>query len=273
MTAPAGNKRETGTPHLPLRRSVNVFTDIRDYFVHQPEIPTLVACRSRKDRCFYSESILQRVGIDVEKYHLLNLHRIAIEVPATMLFEELLQWNGDSICWPNHIARVNLVGGHLDRILISLLGKSKDISGRGGGCLSLGFPQLFVLDAIRIQTIPGPLDPDNARYLLYRCSGGYPIGIFSMYIRTSIPDRGETAMSQLFILVSFNFFGKRFLSRLPVIGCVWEWVHNRVTANVANRFKRLMEWKFEQLTCENDSVDAPPGRGKEFGERVGTLSG
>lgn len=273
MIAPAINRRETDTPHLPLRRSVNVFTDIRDYFIHQPEIPTLVACRSRQERCFYSESILQRVGIDVEKYHLLNLHRIAIEVPATMLFEELLQWNGDSICWPNHIARVNLVDGRQDRIMISLLGKSKDISGRGGGWLSLGFPQLFVLDAIRIQTTPGPLDPDNARYLLYRCSGGYPIGIFSMYIRTSIADRGETAMSQLFILVSFNFFGKRFLSRLPVIGRIWEWVHNRVTANVANRFKMLMEWKFGQLTGDTDSPAASSGSGSEFDYRAGTLSG
>mgnify|MGYP007064289505 CR=1 FL=1 len=271
--APAGKTRESENSQLPLRRSVNVFTDIRDYFLHIPEIPTLVVCRNNKDRCFYSESILQRVGIDVEQYHLLNLHRIAIEVPATMLFDELMQWNGDSICWPNHIARVNLVNGRLDRILISLLGKSKDISGKGGGWLSLGFPQLFVLDAIRIQTTPGPLDPDNARYLLYRCSGGYPIGIFSMYIRTSIPDRGETAMSQLFILVSFNFFGKRFLSRLPVISRIWEWIHNRVTANVANRFKKLMEWKFGQLTGNDDAPHHSGKTGKEFVDSGVTLSG
>ena len=54
-------------------------------------------------------------------------------------------------------------------------------------------------------------------------------------------------MSQLFILVSFNFYGKKVLSRLSLVNRIWEGVHNRVTANVANRFKILMEWKFEHF--------------------------
>jgi hypothetical protein len=28
---------------------------------------------------------------------------------------------------------------------------------------------------------------------------------------------------------------------------IWEGIHNRVTSNVANRFKKLIEWKFEHL--------------------------
>jgi hypothetical protein len=185
--------------------------------------------------------------MDVHQYRLLNIHRIGIEVPASILFDDLMQWNGDSICWPNHIARVNLQEGKLDRILISLFGKSKTATRKGFGSFFSGFPQLFALESIRIQPTPSPVDPDNARYLLYRCTGGYPIGIFSMYVRTSIPERGESAMSQLFIMVSFNFYGKKALTKLSPVNKLWEGIHNRVTANVANRFKILCEWKFDHL--------------------------
>lgn len=30
---------------------------------------------------------------------------------------------------------------------------------------------------------------------------------------------------------------------------IWEWVHNRVTAHVLNRFKALCEARFEELTA------------------------
>jgi hypothetical protein len=190
---------------------------------------------------------MQRVGIEVDQYRLLNIHGIGIEVPASILFDELLKWNGDSICWPNHIARVNLQNNSLNNILISLFGKSGDQPDHRNGFLSFRFPQLFILEALKIQATPSDFDIDNARYLLYRCKGGYPIGVFSMYVRSSIPERGETSMSQLFIMVSFNFYGKKVLTRLNFINKMWEAVHNRVTANVANRFKILMEWKFEHL--------------------------
>lgn len=234
-------------PVLHIHRSTNIFTDIRDYFIHKPQIKTLVKFNTEDDRRLYSESIMQRVGMDVNSFRLLNIHRIGIEVPASILFDDLMKWNGDSICWPNHIARVNLVNGRLENILISLFGKSKSKGKKGLGAIFSGFPQLFELEAIRIQTTPSPVDADNARYLLYRCSGGYPIGIFSMYVRTSIPERGESAMSQLFIMVSFNFYGNKTLTRVSLINRLWETIHNRVTSNVANRFKILCEWKFEYL--------------------------
>lgn len=49
----------------------------------------------------------------------------------------------------------------------------------------LKFIPLFNLDALKFQHLPGPSD-DNARFLLFESSGGYPIGIFTMYVRSSI---------------------------------------------------------------------------------------
>jgi hypothetical protein len=235
---------QTEIHELPVRRSTSVFSDIWFYFIHHPETKTLVRFNSEEERHQYSESIMQRVGIDVEQYKLLNIHRIGIEAPASYLFDELMRWSGDSICWPNHIARVNLQDNKLEKILISLFGKSMDPSRHDTGHLSFRFPQLFILDAVRIQPVPTSNDTDNARYFLYKCSGGYPIGVFSLYVRSSIPERGESEMSQLFLMVSFNFYGNRSFSKLNFINRTWEGVHNRVTANVANRFKKLCEWKF-----------------------------
>jgi hypothetical protein len=234
-------------PDLPIRRSTNIISDIRQYLLHRPERPTLVLFGDVAERHAYSASIMQRVGIDVEQYRLLNIHRIAIEVPAGIIFDELLRWDGDSICWPNHIARVNLQEGKLEDIVISLIGKTGWTSETHHRFALFKWPRLFILKALRIQATPSDFDTDNARYLLYRCTGGYPIGVFSMYVRSSIPERGETAMSQLFIMVSFNFYGRKSLTGMNLVNRIWEAIHNRVTANVANRFRILMEWKFEHF--------------------------
>jgi hypothetical protein len=76
-----------------------------------------------------------------------------------------------------------------------------------------------------------------------------------MYVRSSIPERGEKEMSQLFLMVGFNFYGNRTLSRLNIINKTWEAIHNRVTTHIMNRFKQLCEWRFEKFvkdyTAEN----------------------
>jgi len=124
---------------------------------------------------------MQRTGIGMDSYRVLNIHRIGIEVPASFVFEELLNWNGDSSCWPNHIAKVTLKDGSLENIKVNLFGwpsdpfrKKKDIAG-------MQLFHLFNMTSIRIQYTPALFDFDNAQYLLYKCSGRYPIGIFSMY--------------------------------------------------------------------------------------------
>lgn len=216
---------------LPLKRSTSVLSDIWYYFIRNPEYNTLVKYKSRDDRERYSLAIIQRIGIDVHQFRLLNIHQIGIEAPGGYIFDELMRWRGDAICWPNHIARVHLGAGK-ENITITLFGKRI---------------KLFSMKAIKIQSIPAVTDTDNARYFLYNCTGGYPIGIFSLYVRSSIPERGEEEMSQLFFLTSFNFYGKQFWSRIMPLRKVWEFVHNRVTSHVACRFKQLVEWRFENL--------------------------
>jgi hypothetical protein len=235
------------TSKHPPAKSNGILSDIRYFLLNKPLVPTCIKFRTDEERQLYSSSILQRTGIGVEAYKVLNIHRIGIEVPATFVFEELLKWNGDSSCWPNHIARVTLQDGKLENIKVNLFGLPTDPFKRKKGIFGLQIFHLFNMTAIRIQKTPAPFDFDNARYLLYKCSGGYPIGVFSMYVRSSIPERGEKEMSQLFIMVGFNFYGNKTLTRLNVINKTWEAIHNQVTAHIMNRFKQLCEWRFEKF--------------------------
>lgn len=219
--------------------SKNIFTDAWYYLIHSPGTETLVKHNDSASREEIAKSILQRTGIDVENYRMLNLHRIGVNAPASYIFDELMQWSGDSICWPNHIAKVNLHEGRLEQIKIFLFGLTFRL-------FRMHPFHLFDLSAIRIQKAPIYSDSDNARYLLYECKGGYPIGVFSMYVRSSINDREEKEMSQLFMLVSFNFYGKK-RKRLNMFNRIWEAIHNRATSNILVRFKQLCEWKFENF--------------------------
>ena len=190
---------------------------------------------------------MQRIGLKVDKYSILNIHRIGIDAPPSYVFNELLRWNGDSTCWPNHIAWVSRIDEDLGKVKILLFGWKHYPFGFKNNFLGLKFIPLFSLNSIRIKSIPDSFDFDNARYLLYKCSGGYPIGIYSMYVRSSIPDMGEDAQAQLFFIVGFNFYGKEKISRIKILNKVWESVHNRVTSNVLNRVKQLSEWRIEKM--------------------------
>jgi len=235
-------------PKQPPTISTGIFSDIRYFFLDKPEIATGIKFHSEEERQFYTENILQRTGIGVDMYNVLNIHRIGVEAPATFLFEELLKWNGDSSCWPNHLAKVTLKNGRLDNIKVNLFGWPPHPFNPKKGLKGFQLFHLFNLNALKIQLTPEPFDFDNARYLLYKCSGGYPIGIFLMYVRTSITERGEKEMSQLFMVVSFNFYGKKNLSKLNIINKTWQAVHNRATTHIMNRFKQLCEWHFEEFT-------------------------
>ncbi|MFC2111151.1 hypothetical protein ACFLQ5_01725 [Bacteroidota bacterium] len=238
---------ENNTFKKPPLRSRNLFSDFRVFFLKKPKKDTKVIFHNEEERREYSNSILQRTGIGVDEYRLLNIHRIGIEAPASYVFEELLKWDGDSTCWPNHITKVHLPDGNLEKVRILLFGLKKHLFGLKNGIFGYHFLHLFDLDSIKIQLVPAPFDFDNARYLLYRCKGGYPIGVFSMYVRTSIPERGEKELSQFFIMVGFNFYGKKSLSKVNFFNKIWEAIHNRVTANIANRIKQLCEWRYEKL--------------------------
>jgi len=231
----------------PPPKSTGIFSDIRLFFLDKPEVETKIKFRTEEERVFYSKNILQRTGIGVDSFRVLNIHRIGIETPVGFVFDELMKWNGDSSCWPNHIAKVTLKENKLDQIKVNLFGWPADPFNNKKGLAGLQIFHLFNLNAIKIQKIPEPFDFDNARFLLYKCSGGYPIGYFLMYVRSSIAERGEKEMAQLFMMVGFNFYGNKTLSELNIINKTWQAIHNRATTHIMNKFKQLSEWHFEQF--------------------------
>ncbi|KAA3610624.1 MAG: hypothetical protein DWQ05_21645 [Calditrichaeota bacterium] len=241
------SKKKKHGDNSPPSRSENIFTDTRYFLLHKPRKPTLVRFHSDAERHNYSQRIIQRLGIDVNKYAILNIHKIGIDAPASYVFEDLLQWNGDSTCWPNHIAKVFRVKGRLENIKIFLFGYLKNpLKSLLHKYNYLGVT-LFDLTAMKIVRVPEKSDVDNARYFLYRCSGGYPIGVFSMYVRSSIGAQQEKEQSQLFMIVGFNFYGRESWSHKSWINSLWESVHDRVSANTLNRVKQLCEWRFQDI--------------------------
>ncbi|WP_319502786.1 hypothetical protein [uncultured Draconibacterium sp.] len=234
------NQQESSPINInPPSRSKNVFSDIKNFLINTPKKPTLIKFESEETRKEYNRRVLQRVGIDVNKNFVLNVHKIGVNAPVGYIFNELLNWNGDSTCWPNHVAKVERIDNNIENIEILPFGFKKSF-------LGMNLIPLFKLHSIRIKSTPDAFDFDNARYLLYDCTGGYPIGIFVMYVRSPIEEMGEIAQSQLIFAVSFNFYGKeKEANRL--VNKIWESVHNRVTSNVLNRVKQLSEWRLEKM--------------------------
>lgn len=240
------SQKSSLTYKKPPSKSKNVFSDIKYFMVNKPREQTLIKFESEDKRKEYNERILQRIGIDVNKNFVLNIHKIGVDAPVGYIFNELLNWNGDSTCWPNHVAKVERIDDNIEKIKILPFGLNKYPLGFKKSFLGLDLIPLFYLTSIRIKRMPDAFDFDNARYLLYDCSGGYPIGIFAMYVRSSIEELGETEQSQLIFAVSFNFYGKEKEAN-TLVNKIWESTHNRVTANVLNRIKQLSEWRLDKI--------------------------
>jgi len=237
----------------PPSRSKGLLSDIIYFLLHRPEKDTRIRYNSDEERDNYNQRMMQRTGINPDRYSVLNIHKIGINAPVSYIFNELLQWNGDSTCWPNHIAKVERIEDDLKRIKIYPFGWRKYPLHFMKSFFGFKMIPLFLLNAIDVKEVPDAFDFDNARYLLYNCSGGYPIGVYVMYVRSSIADMGEIAQSQLIFAVGFNFYGKEdWQKRRKLINKLWERIHNRVTANVLNRLKQLGEWRME--TIQNEAL-------------------
>lgn len=230
-------------------------TDLRDYFFHEPEIPTLVRFEEPDLRQEYTRLIAQRVGIDVSQYSVLNIHRIGIEAPVRFVFQEVVRWKGNSPYWPNHVATLEMKDGSPEHVRVVLFGRSvgRWLSSMTGERLGT----LFEMHVRTVRSVPLKSDTDNARYLLWDCRGGYPMGIFSVYARSAIAERGEKESTQVFFAVGFNPHGRKFLAGVHPVRRAWEAVHNRVTSNVLNRFKRLCEADFA-ATCSGSEESPRP---------------
>jgi hypothetical protein len=235
-----------------FKKSRTVASDLSDYVFHTPEEATLVDSRSPEERERYSRRMMQRLDINVDEYAILNIHRIAVRAPVTLVFEELKRWSRDSVWWPNQLATLERVAGRLEHIRVFFLGRKRHPLGFKIRLFGFNVIPLFELHATRIRETPGPLDCDNARYLLFDCRGGYPAGILAGYVRSPIADQEETQQTQLFFAVGFNFYGKAHWRENHIANKIWEKIHNRVTANVLNRFKRICEARFQKVLAGED---------------------
>ncbi|MHC4219521.1 MAG: hypothetical protein ACYSU7_13840 [Planctomycetota bacterium] len=190
---------------------------------------------------------MQRLGVSVEDYAVLNIHQIGIEAPASFVFEALMEWDEATLCWPGHLARLERGDGDGDgdgdpqQLEVYLFGRKKPLLGIRSKLYGLNSAPLFRMEVLKAQRVPTPSDIDNARYLLYRTRGGYAIGIFCVYVRSSIPREGEKEETQAFMVVGFNFYGRKDWPSTHIINRAWEVIHNRVTANILNRLKQLCE--------------------------------
>lgn len=231
-----------------LSYTKGLLKNVYNFVLHSPKQQTLIKFKKIEERLEYNERIMQRIGMNTNNFSVLNIHKIGINAPVHYIFDELKRWNGDSTFWPNYIAKVDRIENNLEHIRILPFGWQKYPFSFMKSFFGIRLIPLFLLNALRIKSTPDSYDSDNARYLLYQCSGGYPIGIFAMYTRSSIPSMGETTTSQLIVGVSFNFYGrKNWHKKRKLINRLWEWIHNRVTANVLNRLKHLSEDRITHL--------------------------
>ena len=226
--------------------SSSLVSDVTGFVFHRPEVTTHVAVESDSWREDYTLRIAQRTGVDVSVYSVLNIHRIGIDAPVEVVFEEVERWNGGSYTWPDHIATIEEIPGEKDGFRVVVLGHTGVVRWLRKR-LGRQFGTLFRATVAEARRVPNAQDLDNARFFLWNCSGGYPIGVFSIFVRSSIPERGENESTQVFFAVGFNPFGRAFLGRIGPVRTAWQFVHDSVTSNVLNRFKRQCEDSFRDL--------------------------
>jgi hypothetical protein len=234
-------------PGLPPS-SESLLADLYHFLLIPPEIDTFIKFKNPAEQKDYCQRLMNRLNVRVNDYTVLNIHKIGINAPGKYVFEELLTWDNTSIYWPNKLARIKLIDGTLDRVQIYLFGLEKIFSFKLLNIRGVRLPQLFRLKKHRFNFTPHTSDPDNARSLLYDCGGGYPIGIFSLYVRSSINEQNEKEMTQLFFMVAFDFFGLKKHRNMRLIKRIWQKIHNRVTSNVLNRIKLICETKFDSIS-------------------------
>ena len=244
MTEPEPVRR-TGNASS-LASSSSLVSDATGFVLHRPEIPTHVAVESDSWREDYTLRIARRTGVDVSVYSILNIHRIGIDAPVEVVFEEVERWNGGSYTWPDHIATIEEIRDEPDGFRVIFLGHTAIIRWLRKR-LGPQFGMLFRATVVEARRVPNVQDLDNARFFLWNCSGGYPIGVFSIFVRSAIPERGETEPTQMFFAVGFDPYGRASLARIGPVRTVWKFVHDSVTSNVLNRFKRLCEDSFRDL--------------------------
>lgn len=228
----AGAERTLGSP---IHR--NLLDDVRDFVARRPAIPTHVRAASPEQRDDFARRILERVEIPVAHYAILNIHRIGVDAPVPFVFEQFRTWEPRSVWWPNRIARLAAADRELRDIRVYFLGRRKPFLGLKIPFFGLNVVPLFSMQVLNVRDGPATGGIEPPRYTVYRCGGGYPVGVVIVYVRPPFPDSREREPSQVFFVVGFNFYGREDWPRRHLVNAVWERIHNRVTGNVLNRFK------------------------------------
>ena len=226
----------------------SLITDIYHFMIKRPAVNTFIKFKDPAEQKDYCQRILHRLNVRVNDFTVLNIHKIGINVPGKYVFEELLTWNNDSKFWPSRLAHLKLRNDSLDHVQIYLFGLENIFSFKPLHIRGVPLPQLFSLEKRKFNIEPHTMDFDNARSLLYDCSGGYPIGIFSLYVRSSIKEQNEHEKSQLFFMVAFDFFGLKQNFLIHLVRKIWQKIHNRVTTHVLHRIKLICEANFETMS-------------------------
>lgn len=235
--------------------SHSIISDVRRFVLRRPAIPTLVESKSDAAREDYEHRVRQRLSLSVSEYAIMNIHKIGIAAPAGYVFEKFLDWETVLRCWPGHLAMLERVDGNFEHVQVFLLGRKKRFLALKCDLFGLNVVPLFTMNAIRVRRVPEPSDFDSQRYVVYDCSGGYPVGVFGCYVRASIAELGEVEQTQVFMAVAFDFYGDKSWPEKHIVNTAWEWIHNRVTANILNRFKRLCERRFQADGAEAYAID------------------
>lgn len=246
MIEASASSVETKTIKKPFVKSNSIAADIKHFFLNKSDIKTLIELNSKSERARYNQLIFDRTGFEVDSYKMLNIHQIGIDVPVDFLFNELMNWSSDSSWWPNHLAKVHVLDDDLSRIEVFLFGKINLKPGKNKKSPEFHFLRLFNLSILRKEQNQEAGSDLNSHYLFYKCSGGYPIGVFSLFARNSLTANNESGKSQLFMMVSFNFYGMKSWSKIKFITWPWEFIHNRVASNSLVRVKDYCEQKYQQ---------------------------
>jgi hypothetical protein len=105
--------------------------DLLTYFVQRPPVPTLVRFSNPVQRDDYLARIRQRVGLGVERFAILNVHRIGIDAPLMLVWQKSLEWGPDSTYWPMRIAPMERPDGSNHWLEVYLFGRAGPHIGTG----------------------------------------------------------------------------------------------------------------------------------------------
>ena len=73
----------------PPSRSKGLITDILYFLLHKPEKATLIKYNSEEERDEYNQRMMQRTGINPDRFSVLNIHKIGVNAPVSYIFNKM----------------------------------------------------------------------------------------------------------------------------------------------------------------------------------------